>query len=119
MDATAGFSGARASADGAGARMQMPALAPVDDGEQLRDRDPETFAALGNGADSRLALCALDLRHVTGVQRGFVCHPFLAAPSLYFEPLQVRGEELQRIGHETHDRWRVPTVPGTIGTVGV
>ena len=72
--------------------------------------------SLRDGADSRLALCALDLRHVTGVQAGFVGHSFLAPSSCFSELLQVRGEDIQRIGHRPHGPWPVPTVPGTIGT---
>src|ERR1019366_7018420 len=91
-------------------------LAAVDAVEQLRGRDTESLAQLGDGADSRLALCALDLRHVTGVQARFVGHSFLAPSSCFSELLQVRGEDIQRIGHKPHDPWPVPTVPGTIGT---
>jgi hypothetical protein len=45
-----------------------------------------------------------------------VGHPFLAPASFFSELLQVRGEDIQRIEHKPHDRWPVPTVPGTIGT---
>ena len=91
-------------------------LSSIDAVEQLRGRDPEGLAQLGDGADSRLALCALDLRHMTRVQAGFVGHAFLAPASFFSKLLQVRGEDIQRIEHKPHDRWPVPTVPGTIGT---
>ena len=113
VSATSGVPRAGQSRGGTGSSV---GLAAVDAVEQLCGRDPEAFAQLGDGADSRLALCALDLRHVTGVQAGFVGHSFLAPSSCFSELLQVRGEDIQRIGHKPHDPWPVPTVPGTIGT---
>lgn len=74
--------------------------APVDAVEQLRCRDSEGLAQLGDRADARLALRALDLRHMARVEIGFVRHPFLAPTAFLSEPPQVGGEDRQRIAHQ-------------------
>src|ERR1035441_4392281 len=92
MKGTAGMSGPRGRASRSRAWVLTVDLPSVDAVEQLRGRDTKTLAQLGDGADSRLAPCALDLRHMAGVQAGFVGHPFLAPSSFFCELLQVRGE---------------------------
>ena len=116
MEGVSGGSRVRSADQSRGGTGSSVCLPSVDAVEQLRGRDTETLAQLGDGADSRLALGALDLRHMTGVQAGFVGHSFLAPSSFLSELLQVRGEDIERIGHRPHDPLPVPTVPGTIGT---
>jgi hypothetical protein len=116
MSATRSADRSLGGAEMNGLSRRSASRAPVDAVKQLRGRDSETLSQLGDGANSRLALGALDLRHVTRVQAGFVGHAFLAPSSSFSELLQVRGEYIERIAHKRHDLWPMPTVPGTIGT---
>lgn len=67
--------------------------------EQLASRNTQRPCQLVHGAHSGLALSALDLGHVRGIEAGVVREAFLAQIALLPEPSQVGGEGVECVGH--------------------
>jgi DNA-binding XRE family transcriptional regulator len=68
--------------------------------EEDRGADVETARELGDGADARLALGALDARHVGHVQTADVREPLLAQPAGQTRLPEIRSELGEGIVHK-------------------